>query len=156
MSEEQRSLVVQNKPDASTHVSSRVGPTKPSPLGDNTGLGPARAPVFRARPWALSLHFCAPVSESFSSRPDAALLPEVTASGLVLWRLRISDHQLWCTVEDFAGELVLRVQDHATGHTVISETHITAASVVESADELRDQFIAGGWDMVDGEVDDSD
>ena len=96
-----------------------------------------------------------PVAESNSSRPDAALLPEVTANGLVLWRLRVPDHQLWCTVEDFAGELALRVHDQATDQTMISETHDTAASVVERADELRDRFMADGWDVVDVDLDET-
>ena len=89
------------------------------------------------------------VADSFSSRPDAALLPEVTADGLVLWRLRVPDHRLWCTVEDIAGQPLLRVFDPSTRQTVAHDTLDTAALVVQRADDLRDLFIASGWEQVD-------
>ncbi len=96
------------------------------------------------------------MTESFSSRPDAALLPEVTADGLVLWRLRVPGHALWCTVEDIAGQLLLRVYDPSTGQTMAHDTLDTAALVVQRADDVRDLFIADGWELVDVDLDEPD
>ncbi len=88
-------------------------------------------------------------------RRDSVLVPELTTDGLVLWRLREPNRQLWCTVEDFAGQLALRVYDPGTGHTAVAEAH-TVASVVGRADELRIQFVAEGWELVDVDLDEPD
>ena len=83
--------------------------------------------------------------------------PELTKHGLVLWRLRwASDRQLWCEGGDFAGELVLRVDNLATGQTTVSEVHETIESAIGRADSLRDQFIAAGWQEVDVDLDEPD
>ena len=85
-------------------------------------------------------------------RRDSVLVPELTTDGLVLWRLRDPDYQLWCTVEDFAGQLALRVYEPGTGRTAVVEAH-TVASVVGRADELRIQFVAEGWERGDVDLD---
>ena len=99
---------------------------------------------------------CTLVPESSYDDPDSVLLPELTAAGLVLWRLRVPDHQLWCTVEDSVGQLTLRVHDPGTGQTAVAETHTTIAAVVTRAHELRVQFVADGWIVVDVDLDDPD
>ena len=84
-------------------------------------------------------------------------LPEVTAHGLVLWRLRRSpEEQLWCSVRNFAGELTLVVQDPAAARTAVAEPHPHIASLVGRAETLRDQLIAAGWQMVDVDLDEPD
>ncbi len=81
-------------------------------------------------------------------------LPELTKHGLVLWRLRwASDRQLWCEVGDFAGELVLRVDDPATGQPTVTEVHETIESAIGRAEALRDEFVASGWEAVDVDLD---
>ncbi len=84
------------------------------------------------------------------------LLSELTKHGLVLWRVRCASRQLWCAVEDFAGELVLRVRDPAAGQPELSEVHLTIASAIDQAEALRDQFMVAGWEAVDVDPDEPD
>ena len=83
--------------------------------------------------------------------------PELTAQGLVLWRLRRSpEEQLWCSVHDFAGDLSLIVQDPAAPRTAAAEAHQHIESLVNRADRLRDQLLAAGWELVDADLDEPD
>ena len=80
----------------------------------------------------------------------AALLPELSAEGLTLWRLRrTSGDQLWCSVSEFAGELALTVHDLASDPVKVAEAHWDVVSLIDRSDELRDGFIASGWTVVD-------
>ena len=84
-------------------------------------------------------------------------LPEVTAEGLILWRMRRSPHeQLWCSVHDFAGELSLTIQNPAQPGTADAEVHSNIGSVIDHADRMRDQLLAGGWEIVDIDLDEPD
>ena len=83
------------------------------------------------------------------------LVPEVTASGLLLWRLRrAADQQLWCAVRQAAaqGSLVLTVHDTASGQTVVDETHADIVPLVERAEAMRDVLVAAGWQLIDVDV----
>ena len=82
-----------------------------------------------------------------------ALAPELTADGLVLWRVRRSERQVWCEVKDLSGELLIRVLDPATARSVVSEVHDTVAAVVGRAVQLQHQFSAAGWELVDFDLD---
>ena len=85
--------------------------------------------------------------------PMSALAPELTADGLVLWRLRRgAERRLYCEVKDLAGELLIRVHDPATARTAVSEVHETIAAVVDRAEHLRRQYSAAGWQLVDVDV----
>lgn len=80
----------------------------------------------------------------------STLLPELTAGGLNLWRLRRTpEEQLWCSVSDFAGELALTVHDLAADQVKVAETHWDVVSLVDRSEELREEFVAVGWTMVD-------
>ncbi len=84
-------------------------------------------------------------------------LPELTAEGLSLWRLtRVPDQHLWCTVSDFAGDLALTIHNLGTGQVPVAESHDTIDTLVQRADELRDQFLAAGWSEVDVDLDEPD
>ena len=84
-------------------------------------------------------------------------LPEVTAEGLILWRMRRSPHeQLWCSVHDFAGELSLTIQNPAKPGTADAEVHSNIGSLIDHADHMRDQLLAGGWEIVDVDLDEPD
>ena len=84
-------------------------------------------------------------------------LPEVTARGLVLWRLRRSpEEQLWCSVRDFGGDLAFVVQDPAAPRTAVAEPHRDIASLVDRAETLRAQLRAAGWQLVDVDLDEPD
>ena len=86
-----------------------------------------------------------------------AFLPEVTADGLILWRLRRTpEQQLWCAVSEFAGELALTVHDVATDQMPVAETYWDIESLVSRAEALRDQFLAAGWEAVDVDLDEPD
>ncbi len=85
--------------------------------------------------------------------PVPALAPELTADGLVLWRVRRSERQVWCEVKDLSGELLIRVLDPATARSVVSEVHDTVAAVVGRAVQLQHQFSAAGWELVDFDLD---
>ena len=77
-------------------------------------------------------------------------LPELTAEGLTLWRLRRApDDQLWCSVSEFAGELALTVHDLASDQVRVAEAHWGIVPLVDRADELRDEFVDEGWIVVD-------
>ncbi len=83
--------------------------------------------------------------------------PELTADGVVLWRLRrTSEHQLWCVVGDFGGELTLTIYDLASDKVPVEEVHATIASLLSRADALRDQHTAAGWELVDVDLDEPD
>ncbi len=85
------------------------------------------------------------------------VLPEVTASGLILWRLRLSpEEQLWCSVHDFAGDLSLTVQDPAEARTAAAAAHPNIGSLIDRAEHLRDQLEAAGWRLVDVDLDEPD
>ncbi len=85
------------------------------------------------------------------------LLSELTASGLVLWRLRwSSDHHIWCTVQDRNGELILTVHEPATDRIVMTETHDDIGPVVDRARHLCDQYMANGWQCIDIDLDEPD
>ena len=88
------------------------------------------------------------MTDWLTGRPDAGALPEVS-DGLVLWRLRCGDQQLWCQVEDVAEALAARVYSPATGETVVWEFFDTAAALVEGADAFRNNHLAAGWVEVD-------
>ncbi len=87
------------------------------------------------------------------------VLPEVTASGLVLWRLRLSSaQQRWCSVRvaDDAGELVLTIFDPGTDGALISEAHADIGLLIDRAESLRDQLVAAGGVIVDVDLDEPD
>ena len=63
---------------------------------------------------------------------------------------------MWCVVEDFLGELLLRVYDPTTGQALASEVRSSVAAVVERADDLRRQFTADGWLLLDIDLDEPD
>ncbi len=89
--------------------------------------------------------------------PVTTCLPEVTAHGLILWRLRRSpEEQLWCTVRDFAGELALVVQDPAAPRTAAAQPHADIVFLIDRAETLRDQLVADGWQLVDVDLDEPD
>ena len=84
-------------------------------------------------------------------------LPELTAEGLVLWRVRRSPHeQLWCSVHDFVGELSLTVQDPAAPRAAAAESHPDIGSLITRADHLQEQLLAAGWELVDIDLDEPD
>ena len=85
------------------------------------------------------------------------LLPELTADGLVLWRVRRSpEHQLWCVVGDFGGELTLTLYDLASDKVPVEEVHPTITSLVGRADALQVEFTTAGWELVDVDLDEPD
>ena len=71
------------------------------------------------------------------------------ADGLVLWRLSRDGYEWWCSVEDFAETLALRVHSPNGERTLVAESHDTAAAVVARAHELRVQFVDDGWEVVE-------
>ena len=84
-------------------------------------------------------------------------LPEVTSSGLVLWRLRRSPvEQYWCSVCDQDGELVLTLRNPASSGMTVSETHADVGTLVDRAERLRQQFCSAGWVRVDIDFDELD
>ena len=90
-------------------------------------------------------------------RAVPTLLPELTADGLVLWRARRSpEHQLWCVVGDFGGELTLTIYDLASDKVLVEEVHKTIASLVSRADSLQCEFTTAGWELVDVDLDEPD
>jgi len=83
----------------------------------------------------------------------AAILPEVTPDGLVLWRVRkMPDRQAWCYVTEFCGEVTLSVHDLATDDVFIAEVHSDLPSLVERADRIRRKLVATGWTDYDPET----
>jgi len=85
------------------------------------------------------------------------LLPEVSSTGLVLWRLRRSSaEQYWCSVCDREGELVLTLRNPTSSGMAVSETHSHISSLIDRAERLRRQFCAAGWMMVDVDFDEPD
>jgi hypothetical protein len=85
------------------------------------------------------------------------LLPELTASGLVLWRLRrSSEQQLWCSVHDRRGELGLTVHEPAGDRILVSEIHSNIMPLMNRADHLREQLVCAGWQVVDVDFDEPD
>ena len=89
--------------------------------------------------------------------PVPILLPELTADGLVLWRLRRTpEDQLWCMVGEFAGELALTLHDQASRLVPVAEFHQTIASVVNRAETLQAEFVTAGWEVVDVDLDEPD
>lgn len=80
----------------------------------------------------------------------AAILPEVTADGLVLWRVRkTKGRQAWCYVTEFCGEVTLSVHDLGTDDVFIAEVHSSLLPLVERADRIRRQLLATGWEDYD-------
>ena len=80
-----------------------------------------------------------------------ALLPEVSADGLVLWRVRRSPHQeLWCCITEFYGELLLGIHDVATDDVLFAKVCWDVVSLVSHAERLRDEYLATGWHVFDG------
>ena len=85
------------------------------------------------------------------------LLPEVSADGLVLWRLRrSSDEQFWCSVTDAQGELVLTVHNPSCSGIAVREKHPDVSSLLERAERVSATFRAAGWRVVDVDVDEPD
>ena len=87
------------------------------------------------------------------------VLPEVTTSGLVLWRLRLSSaQQRWCSVRipPGAGELVLTICDPGTDRPLMSEAHADIGRLIDRAESLRDQLVAAGGVIVDVDLDEPD
>ncbi len=85
------------------------------------------------------------------------LLPELTAAGLVLWRIRRSpEHQLWCVVGDLRGELTLTTYDPVSDAVPVEEVFQTITSLVSRADALKEQFTTSGWELIDVDLDEPD
>ena len=84
-----------------------------------------------------------------------ALFRELTAQGLVLWRLRrSSNQQLWCTVFERDGELALTFHDPAADRRPVAETHSHVGPLMDDrADELRVLLVGAGWSEVDVDLD---
>jgi hypothetical protein len=79
-----------------------------------------------------------------------ALFRDLTAQGLVLWRLRRStNQQLWCTVFERDGELALTFHDPSSNRRPVAETHPHIGPLVDRADELRVLLVGAGWTEVD-------
>ena len=73
-------------------------------------------------------------------------LPEVSAAGLVLWRLRRPPRQeLRCGITEFCGELLLGIHDVVADEVLFAEAHWDIVSLVSRAEELRDEYVAAGW-----------
>ncbi len=80
------------------------------------------------------------------------LAPEVTAHGLVLWRLRCPpDRRLRCLVGKFSGKLVLAV--HSKGKVLVAESYTDIGALVARADALKDSYARNGWEEFDTEDD---
>ena len=78
------------------------------------------------------------------------LLPEVSAEGLVLWRVRQPPRQeLCCCITECCGELILGVHDLVTDDVLFAEAHRDAVSLMSRAEELRDEYLAAGWHTCD-------
>jgi hypothetical protein len=91
------------------------------------------------------------------ARAVTVLMPELTARGLVLWRLRrSSDQQLWCSVHESSGELKLTVHEPSADRTLVSEVHLTIAPLVERAEHLQERLVSAGWQLVDVDLDEPD
>ena len=79
-----------------------------------------------------------------------ALLPEVAAEGLVLWRVRQPPNQeLWCCITECCGEVILGIHDLVTDDVLFAEVHWDVVSLVSQAEELRDEYLAAGWHAFD-------
>jgi len=86
-----------------------------------------------------------------------AYLPELTADGLILWRMRRSSHeQLWCSVHDFAGALSLTLQDPAAPRAAAAEAHPEIGSLIDRANHLQEHLLSAGWELVDVDLDEPD
>ena len=73
-------------------------------------------------------------------------LPEVSAEGLVLWRVRRSpDVQVWCSVRSEAGGLVLTLHDPWKTRREVTKSYAHIGSLVESAQRVRGRLVAAGW-----------
>ena len=78
------------------------------------------------------------------------LLPEVSAEGLVLWRVRQPPRQeLCCCITECGGELMLGVHDIVTDDVLFAEVHRNVVSLMSRAEELRDEYLALGWHACD-------
>ena len=90
-------------------------------------------------------------------RAVPTLLPELTADGLVLWRVRRApEHQLWCVVGDFGGQLTLTVYDLSSDKVPVEEVHPAIASLVSRAEVLQREFTTAGWESIDVDLDEPD
>ena len=79
-----------------------------------------------------------------------ALLPEVAAEGLVLWRVRQPPHQeLWCCITECYGDLILGIHDLVTDDVLFAEVHRDVVSLVSQAEELREEYLAARWHAFD-------
>ena len=84
-------------------------------------------------------------------------LPEVSADGLVLWRVRRSpETQLWCSVRSRAGSLVLTIHDPEKPQREVVESYTNIESLVESADRVRRRLMTAGWQVVDVDLEERD
>ena len=82
------------------------------------------------------------------------LAPEVTAHGLVLWRLHRSPEQrLHCLVGKFSGKLVLAI--HSEGKVLVAESHSDIVTLVNQVETMKASYMQKGWDELDEERDDS-
>ncbi len=78
------------------------------------------------------------------------LLPEVSAEGLVLWRVRQPPaRNLCCCITESGGELMLGVHDIVTDDVLFAEVHRDVVSLVSRAEELQDDYLAAGWHACD-------
>ena len=73
-------------------------------------------------------------------------MPELTATGIVLRRLRWpSDQRLWCSVRVGTDGLFLTVRNPATDQASVPEAHPHITLLVDRAQNLLDQLVAAGW-----------
>ena len=79
-----------------------------------------------------------------------AILPEISAAGLVLWRLlRAPDRQAWCYVTEFCGEITLSVHELASDDVFMAEVHSDMQALVGRAEQIQQELLAAGWQLSD-------
>jgi len=77
----------------------------------------------------------------------AETIPELPASGLVLWRLSHQPkQQIECSVTlNYRGALALTVRNVPSCKVLVAEAHPDAGSLVRHSDDLKMTFVAAGW-----------
>jgi hypothetical protein len=79
---------------------------------------------------------------------------ELTAGGLILWRLCTSGQpDLWCLAFDLPEGLAFVLEDHPQGSqpSRITEQHADIVTLVNRAEMLKHSLIQSGWTEVDVE-----